>query len=85
MHPPPGVTITGTHGGGLYGIYGSADMETWTGLDTEIGGSDDAVYWDNCDLNSDAPAYFFTATVEDNPDGDEWTTGHGPVHTFPLR
>jgi hypothetical protein len=70
-----GVTLTGTHSEGTYGLYGSSDLSSWTALDIEISGEDDVTTWNNCDVSLRPDAFFFRAAVEDNPDGDEWTTG----------
>jgi hypothetical protein len=69
------VTLTGTHSEGNYGFYGSSDLSSWTALDIEISGEDDVTSWNNCDVSPRPDAFFFQAAVEDNPDGDEWTTG----------
>jgi len=69
------VMLTGTHSEGAYGLYGSRNLSDWTALDIEISGEDGGTSWDNCDVFPRTDAFFFQAAVEDNPDGDEWTTG----------
>ena len=76
-----GVTLTGTHSEGTYGLYGSRDLASWAALDIEIAGEDDVTTWDNCDVSPRPDAFFFQAAVEDNPDGDEWTTGQELIVT----
>ncbi len=69
------VTLSGTHSEGTYGIYGSSNLSNWTALDIEVSGEDDITTWNNCDVDPRPDAFFFRAAIEDNPDGDEWTTG----------
>ena len=66
-----GVTLTGTHSEGTYGLYGSRDLSNWTALDIEISGEDGVTTWNNCDVSPRPDAFFFQAAVEDNYDNME--------------
>ena len=70
------VTLIGTHSEGTYGIYSSANLRNWAPIDIEISGDEETTVWSNCDISPRPEAFYFRATVEDNPDGDEWTTGY---------
>ncbi len=67
------LTLTGTHREGIYEIYGSNDLETWT-LIAEVAGEDGETHWSNCDQSPRPDTHFYRGAVKDNPDGDVWST-----------